>query len=783
MATPFYRCVAGLIGLLLVGQPAPAEGPSRAKLAKAGKAATALVKGQFRGAQGSAFCIHPAGIFLTNEHVIQQESNVSLVLNPGLRTVKVMPAKVLRVDSGRDLALLQVEGQKDLPTLPLALGDSLSETDELIAFGFPFGEALAADPREYPAISVNVGKVTSLREKGGQLHRIQVDAALNPGNSGGPLLDKDGKVVGVVVSGVRNTGVYFAVPASHIARFISRPELFFNPPSLTLAALHSELEFQARALELVPTAKRLDLELRIQTGPRSGRTFPMAGKEGVYRVRAVPVPAPKGQRVLGLTALFPQGSVSGQVEDRTFAVGGTKVRLSEVRRLVLAPAPRAWDHRGKVLRGEVTGVGSVPVRLGTASVRLDLAKAREIRLRPPEGLSALTGTVVARRDGKEVARLTRFLTVEGVPQAGEEELFLDLDVAPLEKDTVVRKLDVPIRDLAVGGGGRYLILHLPKIRKLAIFDVNRAKVVKHLPAPDPDLKLTAGLEKLVVALPGSRTLQRWDLKSFELDVTVPYPAKGEIIALSLGAASRGPVVVAGKDANNPWPALYLLGLDKLEHREIGWAAAGNRHPFFGPALHVRSSPDGKGTGIWSSSVSPSGVTWIRWDGQIARSSYYHSSNGHIIPGRGGKVLFTGQGMYTEIAMIAHQGKTYPGTDAAGRYLPAYDPAYYVYLGTGPTFNNPNPRSAFVIHKFGMDRPVLSLSGIDVPNDQGGMGRPVFRPGPNQQAAAPSDFTLDKRFHLIPQAKLLIVIPPSNDQLVLHRVDLEAALEKMAAEKK
>ena len=53
-------------------------------------------------------------------------------------------------------------------------------------------------------------------------------------------------------------------------------------------------------------------------------------------------------------------------------------------------------------------------------VRLDLAKATEVRLPPPAGLGSLTGTVVARAQGKEVARLTRFLAVEGVPQAGED---------------------------------------------------------------------------------------------------------------------------------------------------------------------------------------------------------------------------------------------------------------------------------------------------------------------------------------------------------------------------
>src|SRR5204863_78892 len=81
--------------------------------------------------------------------------------------------------------------------------EGLSELMEVVAFGFPFGTALSADRRDYPAVSVNVGSVTALRRKAGALHRIQVDVPLNPGNSGGAVLDRTGKVVGVVVAGAQ----------------------------------------------------------------------------------------------------------------------------------------------------------------------------------------------------------------------------------------------------------------------------------------------------------------------------------------------------------------------------------------------------------------------------------------------------------------------------------------------------------------------------------------------------------------------------------------------------
>jgi hypothetical protein len=73
----------------------------------------------------------------------------------------------------------------------------------------------------------------------------------------------------------------------------------------------------------------------------------------------------------------------------------------------------------------------------------------------------------------------------------------------LEAAKVVRQLPATIGGVAVGGGGRYLILHLPKQRQLALFDVNEAKVVHHFPLAEDTVKFAAGGEKLVIR-PSSR---------------------------------------------------------------------------------------------------------------------------------------------------------------------------------------------------------------------------------------------------------------------------------------
>jgi S1-C subfamily serine protease len=242
LASARVRCILVLL-LGAFGSGRAAEGPpSRVEVGKLGKAATALVEVKARRSYGSAFCVHPSGLFLTNEHVIQG-GEVTLVLNPGLKGEKAFRARVVRADKDLDLALLRADGARNLPALALGSDKDLSELEEVIAFGFPFGTALAPDRKEYPAVSVNVGRVTSLRRQDGKLHQVQLDAVLNPGNSGGPVLDNSGKVVGVVKSGVRGAGVNFAIPVSRAADFLARPDVRFDPPPLSAANLYKPVPF------------------------------------------------------------------------------------------------------------------------------------------------------------------------------------------------------------------------------------------------------------------------------------------------------------------------------------------------------------------------------------------------------------------------------------------------------------------------------------------------------------------------------------------------------------
>lgn len=169
---------------------------------------------------GSGFVISPSGYIVTNDHVAGSASAITIAFPDGT----TLPAELVGSDPGTDLALLKVNPQKPLPYLEFELAGGPIVGEWSIALGNPFGLFEASDP------TVTVGVVSAtgrdLQPQDNRFYRdmIQTDAAINRGNSGGPLLNARGRVIGVntaiFTESGGSVGIGFAVPAEKAVRIL-----------------------------------------------------------------------------------------------------------------------------------------------------------------------------------------------------------------------------------------------------------------------------------------------------------------------------------------------------------------------------------------------------------------------------------------------------------------------------------------------------------------------------------------------------------------------------------
>jgi len=171
---------------------------------------------------GSGYIISSDGYIVTNDHVAGNATKITVTLTDG----RSFDAKVIGSDNASDICLIKIDGE-DLPFVSLGNSDDIIIGEWVIALGNPFG---LFELNDKPTVTVGVVSATGMNldaiNNRYYLNMIQTDASINGGNSGGPLVNSEGEVIGmntlIFTSGgnTGNIGLGFAIPINKVSRIV-----------------------------------------------------------------------------------------------------------------------------------------------------------------------------------------------------------------------------------------------------------------------------------------------------------------------------------------------------------------------------------------------------------------------------------------------------------------------------------------------------------------------------------------------------------------------------------
>ena len=227
MPRTFAGCASAVV-FALIGSLPTAIWAQQSPVVQRAKLSTVFIKVTMDdgSASGSGFFAVESGIVITNAHVLgmleknsKPPKKIEVYVNSGETNEIQLEAKILGVDRSADLAAIRVEGK--LPP-PLLLGprgneggtvlhpELLYETMPVVVLGFPLGEQLGKN------VTVTPTAITALRKEKGVLEQVQVNGGIDHGNSGGPVINAKGEVIGVSASGYEGTPLKLAIPAAKV---------------------------------------------------------------------------------------------------------------------------------------------------------------------------------------------------------------------------------------------------------------------------------------------------------------------------------------------------------------------------------------------------------------------------------------------------------------------------------------------------------------------------------------------------------------------------------------
>jgi hypothetical protein len=453
-------------------------------------------------------------------------------------------------------------------------------------------------------------RITAIRTDKQRVSGFLLDNPISPGQSGGPVLDTSGMVVGVAVATPPGSDRKAMIPVGHLSEFMAAPGLEFALPPVPFESRTKPMTWTVRLTPPAPGGKLpADVSVAVTVTSHDGKPRIFAAKpagNGVFKATIVPYLDVDLSVREKATSKFKSGAYA---RDHNVRAGSKIFRLSDLDYFTGGADPRVKTRKGLEIKGKLTGLGTVTQMFNNRSVTIDLDdEVRVTVLTQPLTVGSMPtptieALVEARRGSKVVAKTRqraelafgpRDLSISGYGGTTESNRsarsmagdplsrldaklkvggLLDFDDQPSGADKTIRppkaavggarivprtegataaplalRLEGTISDVTVGGGGRYLLLSLGDSRKLAIFDVNEAAVVKTISLPSANAIVAAGATKFLIAMPDERQIELWDLGKLQREGDRhSSPVDVQIRAIALGYDSNGPALVSWVD--------------------------------------------------------------------------------------------------------------------------------------------------------------------------------------------------------------------------------------------
>jgi hypothetical protein len=725
-------------------------------------------------------------------HENDTNEELSILLNVNTPAEKRYPVRVLRVSGDGKLAVFKVDLTEKIPALELGNDEDLVETQQLYIFGYPFGLTERKKNiriKDGPvSFSTSVARVTALRKDGDVLTAIQMDGQLNPGNSGGPVLDENGKVIGLAASIDRGTGVNFAMPIAALKRMMLSPVVTIALPPIAFEERFQPAKFTISTHSLKPLVNdNVTLEITSLGQTRSEKAVKV--KDGEYQVSLAPM-APRAfnaNDMVAATIDLESGQVRGLIKDLQIPISGKSRPLSQTSLVERKTAGGPLFIDGMSSGGPVPELAKLKVQVGGETLSLDGEKIRRLVVTSPvNDRLPVTYKAVATAGAAQTAIEGRIplaapFTTGDFPASPSPSSDL-----PSPRPAVGAVRNFPIshtKAIALGNEGRALVFRFMKPSRLEVFDVVEMKMRGTIELAEDLPFFAVGKTHVLVCLAEKKVIQRYSLETLKLEKTMPLP-EGKVIAMTMGSHATGSALLVAVGATNE-ATFYLIDAEKMTV-----SATERDEKLFPDAkqtiMCLRASADGS---TYAFSVNMKGFHVVTYkNGHLA---FFHrpdfkSPLGLLVPNADGSRIFADEsGVFSpEMVPLVRPGASrrvyLPSTQGdwfltVGEAAP--DPSYIMYLPTSP------------------GSPFFTAAGSSGRNNLGAI-RVVFHSGTSSQPIAyfpgkidelesyagswrttsgwPS-ITADQRCIYLPDLQRLVTISSDNERFSVREFDLQKLL--------